>query len=226
LSGGLVLFQVVGNEDRTLDKPATAVSAPEPEVALEEDGLTKPAAVQALDAQLSGAAARTAVEAESVRQEVDPCAGIRAEYEAALAECRAFEAECLELRSGQHWLEDRIRTLELELVLAKKDESTPLGAFFLSDEAKAMSPKMRKMFAECMQTIFPVFLQPGEATWIVERIQNDDSHLFGRTFNEAVIRFLGPQRVLAGATPTWLEYQKQFVDDQEWLALFGTPKPD
>ena len=70
----------------------------------------------------------------------------------------------------------------------------------------------------------PVFLNAGEATWIVERYRNDDWKSYAETRDVAMIRFIGPARVLAEAPPEKMTQYRDWYDESEWLALFGTAK--
>ena len=82
-SGGFVLFTVMSNEERTRAVPEAAVSATEPEaepldvVSMEWN---EPAALAAVDPPHADPRAR--IEPERTEQGADPCAEIRAEFEA------------------------------------------------------------------------------------------------------------------------------------------------
>lgn len=134
----------------------------------------------------------------------DPCAAVAAERDA---------------------LREQLSEVRLEIERLRYPADTPYGHFLRSYEAKQITdPAMRDKVRYTLDDI-PVVLRPGEASWIVRRYQEKDWKSYAPTVEEAVIRFLGPQRVLREAPPSWVESQRDWYDDEEWLALFGTPKP-
>jgi len=134
----------------------------------------------------------------------DPCATVLAERDA---------------------LREENTKLQTELLRLRYPEESPYGLFLRSYEGEQITDPAERRFIELTLADFPFFLRAGEATWLVERHRADDWKEFAETRDEAVIRFLGPQRILAEASPEWIGKQLDWYSDEEWVALFGTPKP-
>lgn len=126
----------------------------------------------------------------------DPCAELRAEFAATEAELR-------------HRLE----------VLRQNEGRTPVEHLTTLPDAQMLDDRGRKFLEALLARDMPFYLRPGEALWIAE-------YEATQPWSTAdVIRFLGPQRLLAEAPPSWIELRKGFYDEAEWLAIFGTPRP-
>lgn len=127
----------------------------------------------------------------------DPCASVTAKLEAERAARAAAEKEVHELRDVVNRLHKEVSLLSGELARRPVPEDTPYGAFLASPEAEAITdPKLRADIRAWLDE-FPIFLRPGEATWIAEREAAEDWKLHGRTTESAVISFLGPERLAA-----------------------------
>lgn len=126
----------------------------------------------------------------------DPCARLRTEFAAKEAELR-HKVEALRSNEGR----------------------TPIEHLATLPDAELLDERGRKFLEALLVSDLPFYLRPGEALWIAE-------YEATQPWSTAdVIRFLGPQRLLAEAPPSWIELRKGFHDDAEWLAIFGTPKP-
>lgn len=91
----------------------------------------------------------------------------------------------------------------------------------LPDAQVITNPQERRFLRGLLEDgTLPFYLQPGEAVWIVERERDADWSM------DSIIRFLGPERVLREAPPTWIEFRKQFTGRDEWVQLFGTEMPE
>jgi len=145
---------------------------------------------------------RTAAVAEAVLPEVDPCAELAEALTASDAARVAAEQEAQELR-------DQVAQLQ-------HPEDTPYGAFLRSYEASEITdPDLRRDIEAWLQ-VFPIILRPGEATWIVERETANDWRSYSLTAKAAIIKFLGPQRLLAELPPERAaELRDDYADDDE-----------
>lgn len=130
-----------------------------------------------------------------------------------------------ELREEVEELRLQLAALQLEALRAEYLDDTPYGAFLHSYEAEQITDTLERDQVKYALDEISVMLQPGEATWLAERHRNNDWKGFGETRDEAMIRFFGGARVLATVTPEKLATYKEWYDESEWLALFGTPKP-
>jgi len=111
-------------------------------------------------------------------------------------------------------LVDEVARLELELRRAKFPEDTPYGAFLLTAEAEDITDEYALERIEDWLNQFPVFLRPGEATWIAERTLRDDWGLYGRTSERALIQFLGSARLIAELPAERLaELRQEYAED-------------
>jgi hypothetical protein len=120
----------------------------------------------------------------------DPCASLMAELEAERAAHAAAEQEVTRLRGE---LAEATRKLDA----MRFPEDTPYGAFLASPEADQIADAaIRRGIKACLDE-FPVFLRPGEATWIAEREVANDWRQYGRSTQEALVYFLGPERLAA-----------------------------
>ncbi len=130
--------------------------------------------------------------------EADPCAELRAEFAATEASLR-------------HQI----------TALQRNDGLSPVAHLATLPDAELLDERGRKFLEALLASDMPFYLRPGEALWIAE-LEAADAYS-----TTEVIRFLGPQRLLAEAPPEWVKRQELFIDDAEWLELFGTPRsPD
>lgn len=142
--------------------------------------------------------ARTSVQIEQTKPVAeDPCASVRAELDAAIVVSNEHEKTIAQLNR-------KLAAALRELGRLKYDETTPYGAFLASYEADEINAPYLLYAIEDWLREFPVFLLPGEATWIVERTAADDWGLYGQSCQEAVILFLGPDRLVAELPETRL----------------------
>lgn len=118
------------------------------------------------------------------------------------------------------------RELALALMRLEHPESDPWGHFLRSYEAEQITDARELSRLRALLEEFPVFLRPGEGTWIVERFRNDDWKAYGDTVTVALVRYLGPTRILAEGSEELIEYLEYWLDDAAWQALFGTPPPE
>jgi len=124
----------------------------------------------------------------------DPCASVVADLDAAIVVNNAHEKTIAQLNE------------KLAEVMRERDrfmygEDTPYGAFLSSYEADEINDPNALVRIEDWLQKFPVFLGVGEATWIAERTGAKDWKLYGRTSELALIRFLGPDRLVAELPP-------------------------
>lgn len=121
---------------------------------------------------------------------------------------------------------DKIKKLQLDLLrLQWPAEETPYGLFLHSLDAEEITNPRERAWVQYALEDIPVFLFPGEAQWIVDLHRREGWKNLGMTSEEAIIRFLGPSRVLAEAGPQWVERQRDWYSEEEWLNLFGVPRP-
>ena len=138
----------------------------------------------------------------------DPCASLTAELEAERAARTAAEQEAAKLRK-------ELAELTRELNALKFPEDTPYGAFLASPEAEEITDLETRRAIKAWLDEFPVFLRPGEATWIAARDAANDWQAFGRSAQEALVYFLGPSR-LAEEMPL-----DKLLEDYLWDEDYG-----
>jgi len=134
-------------------------------------------------------------------------------------------SDCLTLRAERDQLIEEVARLQLQLEKTRYPEESAYGLFLDSFEAKGTSQLERDFVRYALEEIPVLALHSGEASWILERNRQNDWKLYAETRDIALINFLGPQRVLAEATPATLDQYKEWYDKQEWLSVFGTRKP-
>jgi hypothetical protein len=128
------------------------------------------------------------------------------------------------LRDENAGLRAQLAIHALEAERARYPEDSPYGAFLQSYEAEQLPDQLERDQVKYALEEIPVFLNAGEATWIVERYRNDDWKSYAETRDVAMIRFIGSARVLAEAPPEKMDQYREWYDESEWLALFGTVK--
>jgi len=138
---------------------------------------------------------------------------------------REVGVECPELLAERDRLVEEVAHLQLQLEKTRYPEDSAYGMFLESHEAEGTSQQERNAVREALEEVPVMVLHAGEAAWIMERQQEKDWKVYAETRSEALIRFLGPQRVLAEATPLGVEKLKFWYDSEEWLQLFGTQRP-
>ena len=161
---------------------------------------------------ISGVALEGAREAIQVtraeRATEDPCDSVRAELETAILINNEHEKTIAQLNK-------KLAAATQELERLQFPESTPYGAFLSSPEAGDIKDPIVLARIEDWLRQFPVFLWPGEATWIAERTVNRDWGLYGPTSEEALIMFLGPARLVAELPPTRMaELRAYYAEEQ------------
>jgi len=175
--------------------------------------------------------ARTAVRVEQTEPVAeDPCASVRAELDASRVELGDAQSELIRLRKD-------LADAQLEILRLQLPESTPYGAFLASGEAEQIlevfdgvlhypkpvpglehPPRPAGEVAleqiKVWLDVIPVFLRPGEATWIAERRIARDWQRYGRNFEDAFILFLGPDRLIAELPPERLaELREDYAEE-------------
>jgi len=132
----------------------------------------------------------------------DPCAEISTENKALAFEVKQLRAEVARLRlyGGRDPYQHFLQSADAEVITA---------------------PEARKIIRGFLQ-IFPFYLQPGEAIWLLE---NQDETGGYDSIEGNILRFLGPERVLREAPPEWLAGASDYYDEEEWQAIFGQPLP-
>ncbi len=64
---------------------------------------------------------------------------------------------------------------------------------------------------------FPIVLSAGEATWILESLRSDDWMVYSPNYEEALMLFFGPERILEVLSSDDVESMRfQFGDRQWW----------
>lgn len=151
---------------------------------------------------------REAVESpEDERKTGRDCEVVEAELREALAAKRAARLEAEELRAQ---LEAALR----EVDRLRFPEDTPYGAFLASDEAKDITDPAVRQTMKAWLEVFPIILRSGEASWLAERAIANDYGKYGEHSEEAVILFLGVQRLEAELPPELLaEFRESYADD-------------
>ncbi len=128
---------------------------------------------------------------------------------------------CEDLRAENVRLNEEIALLLKENdKLRWNDYTSPFGRFLRSADAEMMGPEdIRKveMLMTGSNPTCPVVLQPGEAFQLV--VLWDDSRPYD-SIEEAVIRFLGPLRLLAEAPPEWIRDWRDELEEW-WPSFFG-----
>ena len=117
-----------------------------------------------------------------------------------------------------------VRTLQLDREREGYSNGDPYQTWLTSSWAEGTTVEQRAQVRYMLDEV-PIELRPGEAEWIIEREERDDWKLYGATRDVAFITFLGPQRVLAEASPEFLAELRADFDESEWSYVFGTPKP-
>jgi hypothetical protein len=90
----------------------------------------------------------------------------------------------------------RLEAAEDELMRFRIDLA--LHASLIDEElvsSKASDAERRKVVATL--TEFPVELRAGEVEWLVESYRTDDWKMYGELYEEALLVYLGAERVLA-----------------------------
>jgi hypothetical protein len=137
-----------------------------------------------------------------------------------------LDDELAALRSENDELRAQVAALQLAVLREQYPDDSPYGIFVHSYEAEQIKDSEERRQVKYALDEVEVWLRPGEATWLVERHRNNDWKQYGETRDVAMIRFYGPQRVLAEASPSQLKQYMEWYDEGEWLALFGTPKEE
>jgi len=151
---------------------------------------------------------REAVPAPSISPATElPCASVQAELEAALVINNEQEQTIVELKAK---LAAAIRARD-RLTF---DVETPYGAFIASHEAEEINDPYSLERIQDWLRQFPVFLGPGEATWIAERTSAKDWTRFGRTSEVALILYLGPDRVMSEVSPARAAELRAYYNDE------------
>ncbi len=114
-----------------------------------------------------------------------------------LVRIQKLEEEIAALAAERETLRGQVASLQLAVLREQCPEATPVGAFLHSAEAETISDQKIRIHVKEWLDVFPVFLRPGEATWIAERLRNKDWLEFGRTSEVALIYFLGISRLEA-----------------------------
>ncbi len=203
-----VTYALVVNDEPEVTTPRTSVSVERP---LESAALVDIAMPDLQPAARVSQAARVVVpvlDREPVAE--DPCASVRAELEAAEAEYKQTIAQ----------LTRRLAQVTYERDRCENGENTPYGAFLRSYEAEEITDPYVLSRIEDWLRQFPVFLRPGEATWIVERTVQGDWGSYGPTSEGALILFLGADRVEAVLSEERMaELREEYAEE----AIFNTP---
>ncbi len=156
---------------------------------------------------------------------------------------------CEDLRAENVRLNEEIASLrEHNGRLREYDYATPFGRFLRSPDAEMMSDEDLKVMKEIMVgghhvegvwhpelTLYPFYLQPGEARQLLElwqhyELQYNPYPYPYEYFEEAVIRFVGRQRILEEAPPGWLRMMTRVIstprEDEIWLWICGHLPPE
>lgn len=131
-----------------------------------------------------------------------------------LARIQKLEEEITALETERKALREQVAFLQLALLREQNPEATPLGAFLHSEEAEAIPEEQIRVHVREWLERFPVFLRPGEATWIAERERIDDWLQFGRTAQLAVIHFLGINRLKAELPEERLAELREYYEEE------------
>ncbi|HMI85644.1 MAG TPA: hypothetical protein VK550_16215 [Polyangiaceae bacterium] len=115
-----------------------------------------------------------------------------------LRKCRESLAAA---EAGEAALRSEVARIKSELLFLKHPEETPYGLFLRSPEGREISdPKILSEIKDWLE-LFPVFLVPGEATWLADRIRLHDWKQFAPTAERAVIQYFGPSRIAKVISP-------------------------
>ena len=112
--------------------------------------------------------------------------------------------ETVQLRDRVQLLEQTVADLESEnaqlrqaLLLAQYPADSPWGHALRMPEIEAIADdKVRSSIRSWLEEDFPILVQPGELTWIAERERSGDWKRFAPTMTEAMVIYLGPERLL------------------------------
>jgi len=132
---------------------------------------------------------------------------------------------CAEMRAERDNLSTVVAHLQLQLERKEYPEDSPYGYFLSSSEAEGTTQDERNHVRYVLDDHPVEMLTHGEATWLIERLHQKDWKRFASTRDIAIIRFLGPERVLSQATPEALKNYSEWYDAAEWQMLFGSQKP-
>jgi hypothetical protein len=111
--------------------------------------------------------------------------------------------------------------LRRELLRCEHRDDQPLAALLQLPEVKTLSDEdLRRL--QILLEEWPVIFQPGEPTWLAERLRADDWQTFARTANEAIIAYLGPSRLLRELPEQKVVALREWYSEPgEWEAIFG-----
>jgi len=132
----------------------------------------------------------------------------------AIESLERVSAELVKVRAEKKALEKRAAWLETELQLCGSEVTTgPMGRWLasLQPEERPATPTLRVM-ADVLRP-YPVELTAADGLWVAERIEAKDWLEWGESADEAIIAFLGPNRIAAEVPPDALERLRQ-----EWAA--------
>ncbi len=155
--------------------------------------------------------ARVAVPvSQSTGMTEDPCASVVGELEAS-------RESLIEAALTIEKLNTTLARVIRERDRFKFPMNTPYGAFLAGYEANEITDPYVLAGIESWLRQFPVILQPGEATWIAERIAAKDWGQYGRTPEVALILFLGPDRLIAELPPARIAELRTYYYDEQFF---------
>lgn len=117
-------------------------------------------------------------------------------------------------------LERECDRLAYELLLCQTPEATPFGHFLRSPEGQSITDKNEREAIKWWLNELPVFLRPGEATWLVERLRLKDWKQYAVYHQDAVVNFLGRQRLLGELPAEKIEELRAWYTAHEWPELY------
>lgn len=112
---------------------------------------------------------------------------------------RASDQELRRLREENRVLRKELETLRREQRESAHDAAldSAYGAWLSTLRKEELPPEDALAMVEYYATEWPVRLQPHEGLWIAERQLRDDWERFGDSADEAVIHYLGAERILS-----------------------------
>jgi len=129
----------------------------------------------------------------------------------------ASEAKVERLKKKKTELTSQVIAAKWQYRKALEDPmSTPYGSFLGSSVGwQAGETDLTNIWY--LLNDLPVVLSEVEAVWLLDQVQNQNG---GVVPIEAMVRFLGAERIVKEVSAVQLEDVRQFFDDEEWERMF------